>query len=533
MLLILSAATVSEDIASQFGRLPPSFLPLGSRRLFSIQAELARGGRCVMTLPDGFEMAEVDRRAIEAAGIELLLQPAGLRLTEALAQAIRATQPDGPISLLYGDTIVRMDDALLAHPDMVAVQDTSANYPWAYVETDGDGGLRFSDAPPRRLDSRRVVCGYYTFSDAALLAQVCGEERSIVAALNRYAAARPLTPAVAEGWYDFGHLPLYFQSKQQIMVKRAFNSLGYEDHLLIKQSDDTQKMRAEAHWYENLPPAIRLHVPRYGGRVARNFRAGYGVEYLYHPLLSDVAAFGTLPLATWLEIVSACFEFVGKCQAIHPPEGSPETSPRFAEHFFQSMVIDKSWSRLARYCEDGPVSLDDAITLNGVAHPPLRQVIERLIALVPPTRPDHVRFWHGDLFFGNMFYDFTARRVLCIDPRGLLGPGDFSLYGDLRYDLAKLAHSIVGQYDKIVLGRALLEEEGPLRWRFTIDEQAHQADLQQIFLSFVTESCGVDTRELLALTALLFFSMLPLHAERPDLQRAFLANGLRLAGEIA
>jgi hypothetical protein len=132
-----------------------------------------------------------------------------------------------------------------------------------------------------------------------------------------------------------------------------------------------------------------------------------------------------------------------------------------------------------------------------------------------------------------MFYDFTARRVLSIDPRGLIGRGEFSLYGDLRYDLAKLAHSIIGQYDKIVLGRAALEEIGPRNWRFTIDEQEHQEDLQQIFLGFVNQECGVDTGELLALTALLFFSMLPLHSDRPDLQRIFLANGLRLAGEIA
>ena len=196
------------------------------------------------------------------------------------------------------------------------------------------------------------------------------------------------------------------------------------------------------------------------------------------------------------------------------------------------MIIDKSWSRLEAYCATGPVSLDDAITLNGVTHEPLRKVVERVIARIAPTRPEHVRFWHGDLFFGNMFYDFTARRVLSIDPRGMIGHGEFSLYGDMRYDLSKLAHSIVGQYDKIVLGRAQLEQETPLNWRFTIDQQAHQADLQQIFLNFVNDECGVETGELLALTALLFFSMLPLHSDRPDLQRIFLANGLRLAGEI-
>lgn len=528
MLLILSARPVDDDIALQFGRLPPSFLPLGARRLFSLQAEAARGGPCAMTLPAGFEISPIDREALEAAGVALVTQPEGMRLTEAIGHALTQVRPQGPLRLLYGDTLVRMSAAAGAHADMVAVQDTTANYAWAFVETRAEGGVRFSDAPPDRLDSRRVVCGYYHFSDPDLLAAAC-HERTIVDALNVYNERQPLLCEPAEDWMDFGHLPLYFQSKKSVMVKRAFNDLVYEDHRLIKRSDDTLKMRAEAHWFENLPPSLQLHAPRYGGRVERDHRAGYAVEYLYHPLLADLFALGALPLASWLEIVSACFEVVEKLHALRPPPGSPEASPAYADRFFHHVVVDKTWSRIERHCAGGGCGLDDVYEIDGRVHPPLREVIAELIARVPPTRPEDVRFWHGDLFFGNMFYDFTARRALCIDPRGQLEAGEFSLWGDRRYDLAKLAHSILGQYDKIVLGRSRLVEEGPRRWRLRVDAQPHQAKLEAIFTRFVRESCGVGMGELLALTALLFISMLPLHADRPDLQRQFLATGLALA----
>ena len=43
---------------------------------------------------------------------------------------------------------------------------------------------------------------------------------------------------------------------------------------------------------------------------------------------------------------------------------------------------------------------------------------------------------------------------------------------------------------------------------------------------------GLAPAELTAITALLFFSMLPLHSDRPDLQRRMLANALRLAGQL-
>jgi hypothetical protein len=532
MLLILSARMVNEDIALHYGRLPPSFLPLGNQRLFSLQAEQAGGGPVAMTVPEDFEIPEADRQAIAAAGIRLLPQPQRLSLTEAIRDAVGRLKPEGPLRLLYGDTLVRQSEAAGdgVVRDQVVVKHTTANYPWAYA-VEQDGQIRFSDEPLQRLDTRRVVCGDYTFTDPARLVRAC-EQRGIVAALNDYHADRPFELVDAGDWFDFGHLPLYFQSKKSVMIKRVFNRLAYENHLLVKQSADTAKIRAEAHWYETLPGDLQIHVPRYRGRVERNYHAGYAVEYLYHPLLGDLAAFGALPLTSWLEILNACFEFTDKCQAIRPDPGAPEAAPAFARHFFDSMIIGKTWARLTDHAQTAGFTLEDSFTLDGRAFPPLRQVVERVIAAIPPTGQDHIRFWHGDLFFGNMFYDFTARRILAIDPRGQLSAGELCLYGDWRYDLAKLAHSVIGQYDKIILGRARLVEHGPRDWELSFSDQPHQAQLEAIFLGQVQDRYGLAPAELTAMTALLFFSMLPLHSDRPDLQRRMLANALRLAGQL-
>ena len=529
MLLILSAAYVSDDIALQFGRLPPAFLPLGSQRLFSLQVESSLGEPCWMTVPDDFPISDADIRAIEAAGISLLPQPTRLRLTEAIGNALTRIRPRNGLRILYGDTLVGMPNAVLLIPDMVAVQDTTANYAWAFVRSDDQGGVTFSDDPPQRLDSRRVVCGYYNFADTDLLATAC-HEQTIVKALRHYSERRPLACIDAERWFDFGHLPLYFQSKKEILVKRAFNELVYEDQMLIKRSNDTAKMRAEAHWFENLPPVLQLHAPRYCGRSEGGHRAGYALEYLYAPLLSDLAVFGNLPLASWLEIIQASFDLLAKFHAMRPPKGAPEASDAFAAQFFQDVIVDKTWSRLKAFGQRSGVTLDAEITLDGIAHPPLHNVVNALIARIPPTTADQIRFWHGDLFFGNMFYDFTAQRVLCIDPRGQLASGQFCLYGDLRYDLAKLAHSIIGQYDRILMGRSSLTEKSQLNWRFHVSVPPLQSSIEAIFTRFVKERCGLAIDEILAITSLLFLSMLPLHEDNPSLQRHFLATGLRLAG---
>lgn len=533
MLLILSARTVGEDIALQFGKLLPSFLPIGDQRLFTIQGNIAFGESRAITVPESFDISPFDRQALADAGFQIIPQPPGLSLNQAINHALgRIDMPEGELlRILYGDTLVNMPDQDFLRSDVVAVKDTTANYPWAYAQRQEDGPLVFSDAPPKQLESRSVVCGYFTFSDPALLSEAC-RERSIVDALNVYNSRKPLTCVEPDNWFDLGHLPLLFRSKKNILVKRVFNDLIYEDDQLLKQSSDTLKIRAEANWYENLPAALSMHVPRYGGRAERDYRAGYRIEYLYHPLLSDVAAFGSLPLTSWLEILSASFEFVHKCHAVRPPAGSPEAAPEFAEHFFEKIIVEKTRQRFSQYSAGQGGIGEACITLDGTAYPPLREVVETLIRRIPGTRPEHVRFWHGDLFFGNMFYDFTAQRILSIDPRGQLAGGEISLFGDLRYDLAKLAHSIIGQYDRIVLGRSRLIEDTPTSWRLIVEQPAHQSELESIFERFITETCNLDMAEITAMTALLFFSMLPLHSERPDFQKQFIATGLRLFSRL-
>lgn len=222
----------------QFGRLPPSFLPLGDKRLYSIQNELALGEPCTMTVREDFVISEIDQQRLREQGIELIIQPLGLRLTQAIGHALTQIKPDGPLRILYGDTLVKMNSEMLCQNDIVAVQDTTANYSWTFVTSDGNDRISFSDTPPKRITSRRIVCGYYTFSDPDLLATAC-HEAHIVDALNFYNASHPLKPAIADQWFDFGHLQLYFQSKKNVMVKRVFYDLVFEDHKIIKQSSDT------------------------------------------------------------------------------------------------------------------------------------------------------------------------------------------------------------------------------------------------------------------------------------------------------
>ena len=105
--------------------------------------------------------------------------------------------------------------------------------------------------------------------------------------------------------------------------------------------------------------------------------------------------------------------------------------------------------------------------------------------------------------------------------------GELTIFGDQKYDLAKLSHSVIGLYDHIISGRYKLS--GDIFSSVKIDFSTNEIvdDIQREFMSrrFIS---FINTQDIMPLTVLLFLSMLPLHADRPDRQKAMLANALRL-----
>ena len=136
---------------------------------------------------------------------------------------------------------------------------------------------------------------------------------------------------------------------------------------------------------------------------------------------------------------------------------------------------------------------------------------------------------HGDFCFSNILYDFRANRIKTIDPRGMTLSEDITIYGDTRYDLAKLSHSILGMYDWIVAGY----HQTNLDWQtkkiqFNISGEVKHKDTQSMFIAMVSQKHKLTAVNLYAMQLQLFLSMLPLHADDPYRQEGLFANVFRL-----
>jgi len=56
--------------------------------------------------------------------------------------------------------------------------------------------------------------------------------------------------------------------------------------------------------------------------------------------------------------------------------------------------------------------------------------------------------------------------------------------------------------------------------------------LDELLFTTAQNTFGIERKELQAMTALLFFSMLPLHSEAPVRQEHLFANALRLSADV-
>ena len=97
---------------------------------------------------------------------------------------------------------------------------------------------------------------------------------------------------------------------------------------------------------------------------------------------------------------------------------------------------------------------------------------------------------HGDFCFSNILYNSRAGRISVIDPRGYVYGEQPSCFGDVRYNLAKLSHSIVGCYHHFFAGRYSLTRNGTHDFLISFETSQHHAWAQKNFLNFSSMVSG-------------------------------------------
>ena len=521
--LIASAAYINQEMAAEFGPLPPAFLPLGNARLFRLQAALLRpmADRIVLSLPQSFNLPAHDARLLAELGVTAVRVPDDLSLAESLMVALaQSLGSDEQLYILHGDTLFQGLQSFPANG--LSVHPGDHPYPWAQMEKRNPvrlapvGGTGASGVP--------LVSGLFGFSDGPDFLRCLGKARSdFLTAINLYAERHLDFDGVKNcgQWLDLGHLNTYYASRRTLTTERVFNNLTITRHTVCKTSSQTDKMAAEAAWFENLPPPLRGFVPAYLGRTgADKNQPGYYLRYEYLCPLSDLYVFGAVAPDMWSQILAGCGDVLAEMRA-HKPA-------RMEEGWFSALYRAKAEERFRRFAQDTGVDPDRPWTLNGRTMPAPRELIGQMVEVIGPPGEDDAGILHGDFCFSNILYDFRRGAVTMIDPRGFVEPGKPDIFGDTRYDIGKLHHSVLGRYDFIMAGYFALERVAPYAFLFEVGGPDCHETVERAFRERICQDDPARERVAGAISVLLHLSMLPLHAEAPRRQLALLANGYRL-----
>lgn len=516
--LITAAAYVDSELVAEFGMLPPSFLPLGSSRLFVHQHRVVapHASRIIMSLPESFTPDATDCARLEELSIEPFFLPEDLTLGESIVYAINmAACAPGPLSILHGDSLLTGFDYGVLDAFSVTAK-PPAGYNWAWAKKSADGAAVVTgDATPEPGDV--ALNGFFSFSESGALVQSITRNRGdFICGLADYSRLRPMAAPESDHWFDFGHSGTYHRSRKRVTTEREFNTLKAVERSITKTGRNKAKIEAEALWFENLPSPFRLYVPAYLGRQGPPDE-GYSLEYLHLPSLTDLSVFGRLGRDSWERIFRNCDEVL-TAMSKHTAE-TASAAP-------DDLYLEKTIQRLELFARDQGLDLTAPCRYAGRALPSLVEIAEIVAKEIPRDFP--LSLVHGDFCFSNLLYDMRSDLIRMIDPRGLDSRGNVSIYGDLRYDISKLYHSAAGLYDHIVAGNYALEQSGPLDFELHLPDTGSVNVIRDAFRRQTFAGMDLAQARSLPIAILLFLSMPPLHAECPQRQKALLANGLRL-----
>lgn len=347
-------------------------------------------------------------------------------------------------------------------------------------------------------------------------------------AIFTYSQEYPFTILHSQNWFDVGHSDNYSKATTSVAA-RSFNSIEIDEQrgILKKRSENKEKLVNEIRWYLRIPNKLQYLLPRVYDYSLELTDPYVSMEYYGYHTLHESLVFGDLPLVKWQAI------FQKLLFAINDMGQFRVTGERNQfETALRDIYLQKTFDRLdmIRNKPDFHSFFENTITINGKEYSSLNEYIKMLPELIEKlvvnTFTGQFNIIHGDLCFANILIEDTYDFIRVIDPRGKFGT--FDIYGDARYELAKLMHTLDGKYDFIIEDMFDIDVIGN-----TIEYHVHKQidNITNVFLDVFRESID-NIQAVRLIEATLFLSMIPLHSDYKQRQFAMLATGVMLLEQV-
>lgn len=354
-------------------------------------------------------------------------------------------------------------DTLLSieyRPDSFYIGNPNYSYPtWYYV------------------NESQVFAGAFTIKRADLIKHLL-IAKDTDALLSKLTSS--LSLASANTWLDFGNYSTYYNGKKRYLESRNFNNIRVtSDSILTKHSKDCAKIFYEYNWLSNYSNKFPASCPTPKNFVLFGDGASYDIEYFALPTLADLFVYGIKDEDFWKKTLNRCAVLIEKLR-------QSQVTQQNVGGFYLSKAEERRAYRGYKNLGFEPEFLDAQLTM----------------ARELDSFDDDLVGGHGDFCFSNLLFDTRSQTVKVLDPRGYLSRDvGQSLLVPRSYDIFKLAHSMIAGYDFVIASGRIVSHETMV------------SDFEEIF--------NISRKWLFAGLSHLFFTMIPLHKDRLDRQKAF------------
>ena len=451
-------------------------------------------------------------------------------IVQSLQAGLRHSPTTGLVRIILGDTLIQ--DSYDKPEDMVYVTEVEDSRRWCLAIINSQGHIiDYIDKQEVNTSPKMALAGYYHLQDGAYLhtcveRTVANGEMQLSDVLRHYSTRHPIQANSVEQWHDFGNIDHLIAARRNLLRPRHFNTLKIDSTLntITKISENDQKLRDELHWFQELPDELKVLTPRIISHKEENDQLRIVQEYYGYPTLAELYVYGDLHTDTWRSILNHVF----RIHALFK-----QYSGHLEPHDIEQVYLHKTWKRLdmlrqqSDFWED--ILARDEIIFNDNALRNIASLRDGICDFGEKLALNtQVGVVHGDFCFSNILFDINNQIIRLIDPRGEFGRK--GIYGDPRYDIAKLRHSVCGAYDFIVSDMFEIKQDDD-----AFSGQVYANGKQQIVSTIFDQMAldfGYDLEQIRFIEGLLFVSMVPLHRDKPQRQKMMYLTGLNLLNRI-
>ena len=535
--LILSAGKINNELAKIFGEIPSGLIPInGKPAIFRIIDKLLAEGIVNISITVGYKKEIFQEIINEQYKNQCNLDFISTDYQRHPGNSIKTSMNyccEEKILVILGDTLIdnNLSELMNKGRNFVLISENFVDSKnWCVITKKQEEVDEIFDK--KYLDDNRkyyALVGCYFFNNFRLLKSTLesfseNDNLEISSIIERIKEKEEFDSVNVEKWHDVGHLENYFSTKQFVLKTRYFNTLQFDDQgeSVVKTSTNNEKLIDEINWYKSVPKDLQDLIPKVLDSSTKD-NPFVKLEYIKNPTLSELWLYSEFSIDFWKAVIINLFAII---QRFKNHKG------KVTRQEYNSMYFEKTSNRINELVKTDSLFKkifdEDFILINNRKFKNWKLLKEKIKKVIDVMYDEEDNcLIHGDLYFSNILYDTEEKNFKLIDPRGKWGN---NISGDIKYDLAKIRHSIVGGFDTIINGlySANYLEENRIEYKIFNSEN------NKIIGDELDRNIGKNWKldEIKIIEGLLFISMLPLHKDNPERQLALFCVGIERLNEI-